>query len=93
VDPERDTPAALKEYVAAFHPRLIGLTGSPEQIAAVAKDHGVYFSKQGEKGAKDYLVDHSRVATLFGPKGEPLAIIPHDQGAEAVAAELKRWVG
>lgn len=91
VDPERDTPAILKEFVAAFHPRLIGLTGTPDAIAAVAKAHGVYFSRRGEEGAKDYLVDHSRVATLFGPKGEPIAIVPHDQGADAVAAELKRW--
>ena len=91
-DPERDTPAVLKEYVAAFHPRLIGLTGSPEEIAEVAKRHGVYFAKRGEEGASDYLVDHSRVALLFGPQGEPIAIIPHDQGADAVAAELERWV-
>jgi protein SCO1/2 len=92
VDPERDGPAVLKEYTDAFHPRLIGLTGTPEQIAAVAKAHGVYFSRQGGEGAKDYLVDHSRVVTLFGPQGEPIAIVPHDQGPDAVAAELKRWV-
>jgi protein SCO1 len=45
-DPERDTPRVMKEYAAAFHPRLIGLTGSPEEIAAVAKAHGVYAMKQ-----------------------------------------------
>lgn len=92
VDPERDTPAVLKEYVSAFHPRLIGLTGTPEQIAEVVKAHGAYSAKQGEEGAKDYLVDHSRNMLLFGPKGEPIAIIPHDQGADALASELKRWV-
>lgn len=92
VDPERDTPAVLKEYVAAFHPRLIGLTGSPEEIAEVAKAHGVYYSSQKEEGAADYLVDHSRIVLLFGPQGEPIAIVPHDQGPAAVAAELKRWV-
>lgn len=92
VDPARDTPAVLKEYVAAFHPRLIGLTGSSEEIAEVAKAHGVYFSSQREEGAKDYLVDHSRIVLLFGPQGEPIAIVPHDLGPSAVAAELKRWV-
>ncbi|HEV2079134.1 MAG TPA: SCO family protein [Allosphingosinicella sp.] len=92
VDPQRDTPAVLKEYVKAFHPRLIGLTGSPDQIASVVKAHGSYFARQGEGGAKDYLVDHMRVVLLFGPKGEPIAIIPHDKGAEALASELKRWV-
>jgi protein SCO1/2 len=91
-DPERDTPAVLKQYVAAFHPRLIGLTGTPEQIDAVKKSFGVYSEKQQQAGASGYLVNHSRVAMLFGPKGEPIAIVPHDQDAEAVAAELDRWV-
>ena len=92
VDPERDTPAVLKEYVKSFHPRLIGLTGTPEQIASVAKAHGAYFAKQGESAAKVYLVDHMRVVLLFGRKGEPIAIVPHDKGADALASELKRWV-
>ena len=92
IDPERDTPAVLKSYVAAFHPRLIGLTGTPEQIADVAKRHGVYYAKQGDSAAKEYLVDHSRILLLFGPEGEPIAIVPHDKGADAIAAELRRWV-
>jgi protein SCO1/2 len=92
VDPERDTPAVLKEYVAAFHPRLIGLTGTPAQIAPVAKAYGVYYARRDEGNSKDYLVDHLRVALLFGPKGEPIAIVPHDKGADGVASELERWV-
>lgn len=92
IDPERDTPAVLDDYVAAFHPRLIGLTGTPEQIKDVARSYGVYFAKAGEPGAENYLMDHSRVAMLFGPQEEPIAIVPHDQGADAVAAELARWV-
>jgi protein SCO1/2 len=91
-DPERDTPAVMKQYVSAFHPRLIGLTGTPEQIAEVAKKHGVYAQKREEQGADGYQVDHSRIALLFGPKGEPIAILPHDKGAEALAAEVRRWV-
>ena len=91
-DPERDTPQVMKQYVSAFHPRLIGLTGTPDQIAGVAKKHGVYFQKAEDPGASEYRVDHMRIALLFGPKGEPIAILPHDKGAEAVAAELKRWV-
>lgn len=92
VDPARDTPEVLKEYVAAFHPRLIGLTGTPDQIAEVAKRYGVYYMKEEAEGASDYLVNHSRAAMLFGAEGEPVAIIPHDQGAAAIAEELKRWV-
>ena len=90
VDPERDRPPVLKQYVAAFHPRLIGLTGTPQQIAAVAKSHGINYSKQGEGG--QYMVDHARFALLFGPKGEPIAIVPHDQGVDGVADELRKWV-
>lgn len=92
VDPERDRPEVLKQYVGAFHPRLIGLTGTPEQIAEVAKNHGIYFSRQAGADSEHYLVDHSRMVLLFGPDGEPIAIIPHDQGAEAFAVELDRWV-
>ena len=92
VDPERDTPPVVKQFVSAFHPRLIGLTGTPEQISDVAKRFGIYYMKEQQDGASEYLVNHSRTALLFGPKGEPIAIIPHDQGAEAVAEELKRWV-
>jgi protein SCO1/2 len=91
VDPERDTPAVMKQYVSAFHPRIIGLTGTKEQIAAVAKKHGVFFQQEERQGSGEYLVNHSRIALLFGPQGEPIAIVPHDQGAEAIAAELKRW--
>jgi protein SCO1/2 len=92
VDPERDTPAVLKQFVGNFHPRFIGLTGTRAEIDAVAKRFTIYSARQGKPGARDYLVDHSRMALLFGPKGEPIAIVPHDQGASAVAAELERWV-
>ncbi|WP_324748938.1 SCO family protein [Sphingomonas sp. LY54] len=92
VDPERDTPPVVKEFVSAFHPRLVGLTGTPEQIAEVAKRYGIYYIKEQSEGASGYLVNHSRNTVLFGPKGEPIAIVPHDQGPETVAAELKRWV-
>ena len=91
-DPERDTPQVLKEYVSAFHPRLIGLTGTPQEIAAVSKSFGVYAVKQESEGSTDYLVNHSRLAFLFGPQGEPIVLLPHDEGAEAITAELEKWV-
>ena len=91
-DPERDTPEVLRQFVASFHPRLIGLTGTPEQIKAVAKSYGSWAEKQTDARASGYLVNHARTALLFGPEGEPITIVPHDQGADAVAAELERWV-
>jgi protein SCO1/2 len=92
VDPTRDTPQQLKTYVGAFHPKLIGLTGTPDEIGRVAKDYAIYFNREGEPGAKDYLVNHARVAYLFGPDGKPIALVPHDETPEKIAAELKRWI-
>ena len=92
VDPKRDTPAVLKSFVANFHPRLIGLTGSQAQIDAVAKSFAVIFEYQKPNETGSYLVDHSRTAVLYGPEGQPLALLPQDQNAEAVSDELARWV-
>lgn len=95
VDPARDTPTVLGEYVRNFHPRLIGLTGSPQTLAEVARRYAVYY-RIGEPAnpadPNSYLVDHARMAVLYGPQGEPVAIIPHDQGPDGVAQELDRWV-
>jgi protein SCO1/2 len=92
VDPDRDTPPVLKQYVTAFSPKLIGLTGTPAQIAKIAKEYAISYSKEQRPGATEYLVNHSRVAYLFGPKGDPIALIPQDGTPDAIAAELKRWV-
>ena len=92
VDPERDTPTVLKQFVSAFHPRLIGLTGTPAEIAAVAKLYGVVYEKNTSANPKAYLVDHSRTAVLYGPDGAPIALIPQDGTPQAIAAEFERWV-
>ena len=91
IDPARDTPQAVGEFAAAFSPRLIGLTGSEEQVAAAAKAFAAYYQRGADTGDGGYLMDHSRIAYLMGPKGEPLAMLPVDEGADAVAAELARW--
>lgn len=92
VDPGRDTPAVLKQYVSAFHPRLIGLTGSAEEIAAVAKKYLIIYDIRKDESSSEYLVDHSRQAYLFGPEGEPLALLPFDGTPQQVADEITRWV-
>lgn len=91
VDPARDTPAILKQFVAAFHPRMIGLTGTPAAIDAVAKEYAIYHAK-GEATTGGYLVDHSRQAYLMDPAGKPVMLVPVDQSPEAVAAALEQWV-
>ena len=92
IDPARDTPAALKQFVRAFHPRLVGLTGSEAEIADVAKRYAIYYKKQEPAaGASGYLMDHSRQAMLFGPTGEPLALITQDKDADTVISDIERW--
>ncbi len=92
VDPARDTTEVVGEFASAFGKDIVGLTGTPEQVAEAAKAFKVYYSKGKDEGGGAYLVDHSAVTYLFGPKGEPLATLPTDQGADAVAAELAKWV-
>ncbi|XP_023641193.1 protein SCO1 homolog 1, mitochondrial isoform X2 [Capsella rubella] len=67
VDPERDTAQQVHEYVKEFHPKLIGLTGSPEEIKSVARSYRVYYMKTEEEDS-DYLVDHSIVMYLMSPE-------------------------
>ena len=91
IDPARDTPEVVGQWTAAFSPRLIGLTGTPEQVKVAAKAFASYYSK-GEETAGGYLMDHSRIAFLMGPDGKPLSMLPVDKGGPAVAAELGKWV-
>lgn len=92
VDPQRDTPEVLREFTDAFHPRLIGMTGSKEQLDQVIKDFAAYYRIGEASDGGGYLVDHTNITYLFGPEGKPIAILPTDEGPEAVAAELDKWV-
>lgn len=91
VDPERDTPAVLKSFVANFHPRMVGLTGTPAQVTAASKAYASFASKGDAQPGGGYLVNHSRTTYLMDPDGKPLALLPSDKGAQAVADEIKRW--
>ncbi len=83
IDPERDTRATIGEYVKLFDDRLIGLTGTPEEIAAVAKAYRVYYAKVTPKGGGDYLMDHSSFLYLMGPDGRLRALFkPGMDGAQ-----------
>lgn len=92
VDPGRDDPAALKAFVSAFHPRLIGLTGSEAQIAATKKAYGIYSRKVATSDPENYLVDHFAVFYLFGPDGAPIAFLPHGSTAAEATAMLETHV-
>ena len=92
VDPDRDTPEVIDEFTAAFSKDLIGLTGTEAQLQAAAKTFAASYKKlpPSEDGA--YLIDHTRTVLLFGPQGAPLAPLPAQEGAGAVAQELAKWV-
>ena len=91
IDPARDTPAKVGEFTAAFSPRLLGLTGTAAQVDGAAKAFKVYHAK-GQASAGGYLMDHSRIAYLMDRDGKPLSMLPVDQGPDAVAADLAKWV-
>lgn len=89
IDPARDTPAVLRAFVSAFHPRLVGLTGGAEAIARTAKEYGIYYAR-GAGTSDGYLMDHSRQITLFDPQGKPLALLPEGP-PQAIADEVRKW--
>jgi protein SCO1/2 len=92
VDPERDTPKVVGEFTHAFSDDLLGLTGTPEQIAKAAKEFAIFYQKDKPNPEGGYLVNHSTQAYLMGRKGEPIALVPIEDGPKAVTASLEKWV-
>ncbi|MEI9984948.1 MAG: SCO family protein [Aliidongia sp.] len=89
VDPARDTPVVLAQYTAAFSPRLIGLSGTPEQIGAIEQEYHVYAAiHRTGNGPNDYSVDHSSVLFLMGPDGRFVAKLRADASGPDLAAAL-----
>lgn len=93
VDPERDTPEAMKAYVESFGPNFVGLTGSPEAIAAAAKAYRVSYAKVENKASPDdYSVDHSALAYLMGPDGKYLTHFAYGMTPQEMAEKLERFL-
>ncbi|MCW9045212.1 MAG: SCO family protein [Alphaproteobacteria bacterium] len=92
IDPDRDTPEILASFLENFHPKIIGLTGSQEQIRNVSKSYRAYFAKvqeQNEESDDTYLMDHSSSIYLMGPDGEFIKIFSHGAPAQKLANELQ----
>jgi protein SCO1 len=90
VDPERDTPANIDKYLAAFHPSFIGLTGTQEQLKATAREFKAFFEKVELKGsASTYAVDHTTNTTVFDSAGRVRLMMRHELTAADVAHDLK----
>jgi protein SCO1 len=91
VDPERDTPAALKDYLSSFDPHLAGLTGEPAAVAAVAKAYRVYFKKVPlDQGG--YTMDHTAIVYLMDKDGRFVSPFNLKRTTEAAAADLRRYL-
>ncbi|MGO8919435.1 MAG: SCO family protein [Stellaceae bacterium] len=88
VDPRRDTPKVMGDYVRVFDPRIVGLSGSAEQIAAVVKEYKVYVSAHSGEGS-GYLVDHSSFLYVMNPQGKFARLLSSETPADGIAAELR----
>jgi protein SCO1/2 len=94
VDPERDTVAQMADYVANFHASMVGLTGSPEEIAAVAKAYRVYYAKAKTEGSDtDYTVDHGSLIYLMDPEGKFVTHFTYGTDPEKLAQGLAKAIG
>ncbi|MDE1900932.1 MAG: SCO family protein [Alphaproteobacteria bacterium] len=90
VDPARDTPDKIKEYDAEFSPRIVGLTGTAAQIAAVAKEYQVYYKKESDD--EDYVVDHSTQLFLMGPSNNLVTTFDEQVPPQVIVDALhKLW--
>lgn len=95
VDPERDTPEVMGEYVKNFGSRFVGLTGSPEAIAEAAQAYRVVFSQfeyKGQDGNRGYNVDHTTLAYLMSPEGEYLTHFTYGTPADQMTETLRRYL-
>jgi cytochrome oxidase Cu insertion factor (SCO1/SenC/PrrC family) len=90
VDPERDTPSVLAQYVAMFHPRLIGLTGTPEQVRAVADSYKAYYAKYLPRDGSVYLIDHTGLTYLMGRSGEFLGFFPPGTSSDRMVEIIRQ---
>jgi len=94
IDPARDTPAVLKNYVQSFNPSIAGLSGSAEQIAAVAKEYQVYYAREDmDDDSSEYMMDHSSLIYLMDPSGKFIASFPEDVAPETLTNALRNAFG
>lgn len=89
LDPTRDTPEVLRAYAEAFDPEMVALTGSQEQISAVAKDFKVFFKKVEGKQPGSYTLDHSAGLYMYDPQGQLRVYQRYGQGPQALAKDAK----
>jgi protein SCO1/2 len=92
VDPKRDTPEVLREYLSHFHPSFLGLTGTEEEVMAAASPLGIFMSKHEGSPATGYLVDHTSSVLAIDRDGNLRLIYSFDIPGEAIAEDVRRLV-
>lgn len=92
VDPERDTPEVLGQYVPWFNPSFLGLWGDPQAVAGIAKDFGVFYKKQPGSSPENYSVDHTATGFVFDPQGRQRLLVQHGTPPDKIAADLRRLI-
>jgi protein SCO1 len=93
LDPQRDTPELLARYVRAFDPSFVGLTGTPEQIAAAAREFKVFFQKVEGPTADSYTLDHASGSFVFDPQGHVRLYVQDRARVDQIAPDLRRLLG
>jgi protein SCO1/2 len=93
VDPWRDSVEQIRTYLKDFHPRFVGLTGTPEQIQKVTKSYRVYYSKPPSDNSTDYLVDHSIFTYLLDREGNFVDYFGVNKDEDQIIDALKQHIG
>ncbi len=89
VDPARDTPAVMSQYVGFFHPRLVGITPSEEELKVMGKAWRVKYAKVEVGEGRPYLMDHTASLLITDPAGEPAGRLSHDLGGARSAERIR----
>ncbi len=91
IDPQRDTPDVMRQYTRSFDPRIVGLIGTPQQLAAVAHEYGAYYVRHNiGPGAEDYVMDHSTYLYLMDPGGKYVRAFDSTVSADGIAEALRK---
>ena len=89
VDPQRDTPELLKQFVPAFNPSFLGMATDEAALKRLAKEYKVVYQKSSVKSADDYLIDHSAGTYIYDPQGRLRLLMPYGSGPEVIAHDLR----
>jgi protein SCO1 len=92
VDPERDTPQRLKDYTAFFHPSMVGVTGSSEEVAKAARLYGAIYARQDVGSTAGYVVDHSAWTYVLAPDGHLAGRLAYGMPPQQILAEIRKWL-